>query len=75
MNIKLKNIVPMDLKNIKFSVANNNRLNFSSNFFDIVFCNHSIYYLENENDHLSNIVNSIHLKLKKNGYLIFTFPK
>ena len=62
-------------KNIEFSVANNNRLNFSSNFFDIVFCNHSIYYLENENDHLSNIVNSIHLKLKKYGYLICTFPK
>ena len=55
-------------------MANNNRLNFNSNFFDIIFCNHSIYYLENENDHLSNVVNSMHSKLKKNGFLICTFP-
>ena len=33
-------------KKINFSVGDNNKLDFKSGFFDIIFCHHSIYYLK-----------------------------
>ena len=62
-------------KKINFSVGSNNKLDFKSNFFDIIFCNHSIYYLEKETDNLLFTINLIRNKLKSGGYLICTFPK
>ena len=62
-------------KKINFSVGNNNKLDFKSGFFDIIFCHHSIYYLEKKTDNFLSTINLMHDKLKFGGYLICTFPK
>lgn len=72
---RIVHVLKKKYKKINFSVGNNNKLDFKSNFFDIIFCNHSIYYLEKETDNFLSTINLIHNKLKLGGYLICTFPK
>jgi SAM-dependent methyltransferase len=72
---KIIRLLKQKYKKIKFSVGNNNKLDFKSKFFDIIFCHHSIYYLDKRTDNFFHTINLMYNKLKFGGYLICTFPK
>ena len=59
---------------VNFSEGNNRHIKFKKNYFDYIFCNHSIYYLTDKNDNITFLVENLRDSLKRNGYLICTFP-
>ena len=61
-------------KNVNFNKSSNSRINFPDKYFDYILCSHSIYYLENYNQKFEDTVEELRRVLKKDGYLICTFP-